>query len=276
VAVELGTFGAWTRSQGWDAEGDAAAELEELGYGALWLGGSPGGDLDVVSATLRGTSRLTVATGIVNVWDDSAGQISEVYRRIDHDHPGRFLLGIGAGHREAVGDEYVKPYDKLVGYLDELDVPTDRRVLAALGPRVLKLAADRTAGAHPYLVTPEHTATAREVLGAGPLLAPEQHVVLDADPAAARALARKSVEFYFGLSNYTSNWLRLGFTTDDLENGGSDRLIDALVAWGTAEQVAARLRAHLDAGADHVGVQVVTADGGHDREAFRQLAEVLF
>jgi probable F420-dependent oxidoreductase len=276
VAVELGTFGVWSRAQLWEDEGDAAAELEGLGYGTLWLGGSPGGDLDAVTAVLRGTSGLTAATGIVNVWAEPAARMSEVYRRIDQDHPGRFLLGIGASHPEAVGDRYVKPYDKLVAYLDELDVPADRRVLAALGPRVLKLAADRTAGAHPYLVTPEHTATAREVLGAGPLLAPEQHVVLESDPAAARALARRSVELYLGLRNYTSNWLRLGFTEDDLEHGGSDRLVDALVAWGSAEQIATRLRAHLDAGADHVAVQVVTEDGGHDREAFRRLAEVLF
>jgi probable F420-dependent oxidoreductase len=276
VAVELGTFGVWSQAVFWGEESDAAAELEELGYGALWLGGSPGGELDAVSAVLRGTNRLPVATGIVNVWAEPAAHMSDVYKRIDHDHPGRFLLGIGTSHPEAVGDRYVKPYDKLVSYLDELDVPTDRRVLAALGPRVLKLAADRTVGAHPYLVTPEHTATAREIIGAGPLLAPEQHVVLETDPTAARALARNSIEMYLGLRNYTSNWLRLGFTEEDLEHGGSDRLVDALVAWGTAEQIAVRLREHLSAGADHVVVQVVAPDGGHDRVAFRELAKVLF
>jgi len=275
VAVELGTFGVWSRAQLWEAEGDAAAELEDLGYGALWLGGSPGGDLDAVSAVLRTTRALPVATGIVNVWSEPAERLSTTFRRIDADHPGRFLVGIGASHPEAVS-EYVKPYDKLVGYLDELDVPADRRVLAALGPRVLKLAADRTAGAHPYLVTPEHTATAREVLGAGKLLAPEQHVVVETDPDTARALGRKSIQLYLGLRNYTSNWLRLGYTEADLADGGSDRLVDALVAWGSPEQIAARLREHLDAGADHVAVQVVAADGGHDREAFRELAKVLF
>lgn len=275
MAVELGPFGVWSGAQLWVEEGDAAAELEGLGYSAMWLGGSPGGDLDAVSAVLRTTSALTVATGIVNVWTEPADRLSATYRRIDDEHPGRFLLGVGASHPEAVS-EYVKPYDKLVGYLDELDVPADRRVLAALGPRVLKLAADRTAGAHPYLVTPEHTATAREVIGAGKLLAPEQHVVLETDPAAARALARKSIELYLGLRNYTSNWLRLGYTEDDLADGGSDRLVDALVAWGSPERIAARLREHLDAGADHVAIQVVAADGRHDREAFRQLAGVLF
>ncbi|MCS7480832.1 LLM class F420-dependent oxidoreductase [Umezawaea endophytica] len=275
MAVELGSFGVWSRAGLWEAEGDAAAELEELGYGALWLGGSPGGDLDAVTAVLRTTRALTVATGIVNVWAEPAERLSATFRRIDAEHPGRFLVGVGASHPEAVS-EYVKPYDKLVGYLDELDVPDDRRVLAALGPRVLKLAADRTAGAHPYLVTPEHTATARELLGAGKLLAPEQHVVLETDPVAARALARKSIELYLGLRNYTGNWLRLGYEEADLADGGSDRLVDALVAWGSPEQVAARLRAHLDAGADHVAVQVVTPDGGHDREAFRELAKELF
>ncbi len=276
MTVELGPFGVWSPAQLWEGEGDAAAELEGLGYGALWLGGSPGGDLDAVSAVLRGTSGLTVATGIVNVWTDSAERLSATYRRIEGDHPGRFLVGIGAGHPEAAGDQYVKPYDKLVGYLDELDVPDDRRILAALGPRVLKLAAARTAGAHPYLVTPEHTASAREVIGAGPLLAPEQHVVLETDPTTARALARTSIEMYLGLRNYTNNWLRLGFTEDDLVDGGSDRLVDALVAWGSPEQVAARLREHLAAGADHVAVQLVTADHSHHREGFRELAAVLF
>ncbi|WNV91248.1 LLM class F420-dependent oxidoreductase [Umezawaea sp. Da 62-37] len=275
MAVELGTFGVWSQAQLWAGAGDAAAELEQLGYRALWLGGSPGGDLRPVSDVLAGTRELTVATGIVNVWSEPADRLSATYRRIDGEHPGRFLVGIGASHPEAVG-EYVKPYDKLVGYLDELDVPEDRRILAALGPRVLELAADRTAGAHPYLVTPEHTATAREVLGAGPVLAPEQHVVLETDPDAARALARQSIQLYLGLRNYTRNWLRLGFTEDDVADGGSDRLVDALVAWGSPEQVAIRLHAHLAAGADHVAVQVIAPQGGHDPEAFRQLAAVLF
>jgi len=275
MAVELGTFGVWSRAPLWIKEGDAAAELEELGYGALWLGGAPG-DLDVVSTILGTSGKIAVATGIVNVWSESAGAVSGAFRRVVRDHPGRFLLGIGAGHREFVGDEYAKPYEKLVRYLDDLDVPAEDVVLAALGPRVLKLAAIRTAGAHPYLVTPEHTATAREVLGTGKLLAPEQHVVLETDPAAARALARQALALYLGLPNYTNNWLRLGFTAEDLEHGGSDRLVDALVAWGTPEQVAARLREHVAAGADHVAVQVVASDGGHHREAYRELAEVLF
>ncbi|HEX6340461.1 LLM class F420-dependent oxidoreductase [Umezawaea sp.] len=275
MTLALGDYGVWSRAGLWEREGDAAAELEELGYGALWLGGSPGGDLDAVTAVLRTTRALPVATGIVNVWSEPAERLSATFRRIDGEHPGRFLVGVGASHPEAVS-QYEKPYDKLVGYLDELDVPVDRRVLAALGPRVLKLAADRTAGAHPYLVTPEHTATARELVGPGKLLAPEQHVVLETDPTAARALARQSIELYLGLRNYTGNWLRLGYTEDDLAGGGSDRLVDALVAWGSVEQVVTRLRAHLDAGADHVAVQLVTADGGHDREGFRELAGALF
>jgi probable F420-dependent oxidoreductase len=276
MAVQLGSFGVWSRAPLWIKEGDAAAELEDLGYSALWLGGSPSGDLEVASTVLGTTSRLTVATGIVNVWTEDAGQVSGSYRRITHDHPDRFLLGIGAGHREIVGDAYEKPYEKLVSYLDGLDVPKEHVVLAALGPRVLKLARDRTAGAHPYLVTPEHTAQAREVLGADPLLAPEQHVVLETDPDAARALARQALRPYLGLPNYTNNWLRLGFTEADIADGGSDRLVDALVAWGTPEQVADRLNEHLSAGADHVAIQIVSADGGHHRVGFRELAGVLF
>jgi probable F420-dependent oxidoreductase len=276
MAVQLGSFGVWSPAPLWIKAGDAAAELEDLGYSALWLGGSPSGDLEVASTVLGATSKLTVATGIVNVWSEDAGQVSGSYRRIAHDHPDRFLLGIGAGHREFVGDAYEKPYEKLVSYLDSLDVPAERVVLAALGPRVLKLARDRTAGAHPYLVTPEHTAQAREVLGTGPLLAPEQHVVLETDPDAARALARKVLVLYLGLPNYTNNWLRLGFTEADIADGGSDRLVDALVAWGSPEQVAARLNEHLQAGADHVAIQIVSGDGGHHREAFRELASVLF
>jgi probable F420-dependent oxidoreductase len=276
MAVQLGSFGVWSPTPLWIKEGDAAAELEDLGYSALWLGGSPSGDLDAASTVLGTTSKLTVATGIVNVWSEDAGQVSGSYRRITHDHPDRFLLGIGAGHRQFVGDAYEKPYEKLVSYLDSLDVPREHLVLAALGPRVLKLARDRTAGAHPYLVTPEHTALAREVLGAGPLLAPEQHVVLETDPDAARALARQALRLYLGLPNYTNNWLRLGFTEADIADGGSDRLVDALVAWGSPEQVAKRLNEHLDAGADHVAVQIVSGDGSHHRVAFRELASVLF
>ena len=171
------------------------------------------------------------------------------------------MLGIGVGHREHT-EEYIKPYDALVGYLDELDaamVPTSRRVLAALGPRVLQLAAERSAGAHPYLTTPEHTAQARELIGPSAFLAPEHKAVLTTDAEQARAVARKVLPVYFNLANYRNNWKRLGFSEEETTYPGSDRLIDSLVAYGTPEAIAARLKEHLDAGADHVPVQVLTS-----------------
>ncbi|MDT7784657.1 MAG: hypothetical protein QOF58_3076, partial [Pseudonocardiales bacterium] len=192
----------------------------------------------------------TIATGITNVWQTEPEDVAAEFHRLGSD---RVVLGVGAGHRQ-IDQSYEKPYDKLVSYLDRLDVPRDRLVLAALGPKVLRLAADRTAGAHPYLVPVEHTAAAREVLG-GKLLAPEVTVVVDEDPDAARAIAREQLSYYFNLTNYTNNWQRWGFSADEVAAPGSDRLIDALVAHGTPDQVAAKLRAHLDAGADHVAIQ---------------------
>jgi probable F420-dependent oxidoreductase len=217
---------------------------------------------------------VTVATGIVNIWDDEPAAITRVYERIAGKFPDRFLLGIGAGHREAT-KEYKKPYTALVEYLDGLDaagVPVEARALAALGPKVVKLSGDRTAGAHPYLVTPEHTRDAREILGAGKLLAPEQKVIVETDPAKARELARKTVKFYLGLSNYTANLRKLGFTDEDLAGEGSDRLVDALVLHGDAETVARGVSAHFEAGADHVNLQVLSEDPW---PAYRALAEQL-
>jgi probable F420-dependent oxidoreductase len=262
TGAELGRFGVW-RSVTMLTDRFAPA-VEEYGYGALWIGGSPPGDLAIVDQVLAATTRLRVATGIVNIWRDDARTVAASFLRIEARYPGRFLLGIGAGHREQVGAAFARPYDALVRYLDELDdagVPAQRRVLAALGPRVLRLAAARTAGAHPYLTTPEHTRQAREILGPGPLLAPEHKAVLDSDPVRARAAGRARVEKpYLGLSNYTNNLRRLGFADEDLAGSGSDRLVDALVAHGTPESVVARLNEHLDAGADHVIVQLLTAD----------------
>ena len=205
-----------------------------------------------------------MATGIVNVWTAPAEQVAESYHRIEKTHPGRFLLGIGIGHPEHT-DEYRKPYDVLVEYLDALDsckVPTSRRVVAALGPKVLKLAAQRSAGAHPYLTTPEHTAQARDLVGGSVLLAPEHKVVLTTDADEAREIGRKTVDFYLDLSNYLNNWKRLGFTDEDVTKPGSDKLIDAVVAHGTPDDIANRLDEHLRAGADHVAIQVL---GGWDK-----------
>jgi probable F420-dependent oxidoreductase len=260
---DLGRYGAWLATRSITPK--LAARIESLGYGAAWIGGSPDADLAWVDPALAQTTSLQLATGIVNIWSAPAAPVAESFQRIESAHPGRFLLGIGVGHREHT-QEYVKPYDALVGYLDELDaamVPTSRRVLAALGPRVLTLAAQRSAGAHPYLTTPEHTAKAREQVGKSVFLAPEHKVVLTTDRDEARAVGRQTVEHYLGLSNYVNNWLRLGFTEADVRKPGSDRLIDAVVAYGTAEAITKRLNEHLEAGADHVAIQVL---GGWNEE----------
>lgn len=257
---DLGRVGVWTFGA---PTPEQAAEIEELGYGAIWIGGSPAGDLAYVEPLLEATETLQVATGIVNVWTAEAGEVAESYHRVEDAHPGRFLLGVGIGHPEHT-EEYRKPYDVLVEYLDALDaakVPTSRRVLAALGHKVLELSARRSAGAHPYLTTPEHTGQARNLLGNTVFLAPEHKVVLSTDVEQARQVGRDTVDFYLNLSNYVNNWKRLGFTDDDVSKPGSDKLIDAVVAHGTAEAIAARLTEHLDAGADHVAVQVL---GGQD------------
>ncbi|RCG30519.1 LLM class F420-dependent oxidoreductase [Sphaerisporangium album] len=272
----LGKVGVWRAAS--QVTPALAASLEELGYGAIWLGGSPGGDLRIVDELLAATSTLTVATGIVNIWQDDPATVGAAYNRVSDAHPGRFLLGVGAGHREATA-RYTKPYDALAAYLDGLDaagVPVEGRALAALGPRVLRLAADRSAGAHPYLTTPEHTRQAREIVGAGPLLAPEQKVVVSGDIEHARKIARSTVAFYLKLTNYTANLRRLGFGDEDLSGEGSDRLVDALVALGEPETIKRRVDEHLAAGADHVNVQLLTADGEDPLPGYRALAGVLF
>jgi probable F420-dependent oxidoreductase len=252
----LGRYGVWT---GGPVTPEQAVQIEKLGYGAVWVGGSPSADLSFVEPILEQTETLQVATGIVNIWSAPAKTLAESYHRIEDTYPGRFLLGVGVGHPEHT-QEYQKPYDALVEYLDELDtacVPTSRRVIAALGPKVLMLARNRSAGAHPYLTTPEHTAQARELVGNSVFLAPEHKVVLTSDAEAARELGRKTVGFYLDLSNYVNNWRRLGFTTDDVAKPGSDKLIDSVVAYGTGDQIARRLGEHLEAGADHVTIQVL-------------------
>ena len=257
----LGRYGVWTFGA---PKPEQAAQIEELGYGAVWIGGSPAGDLSYVEPLLEATETLQIATGIVNVWTAKAEEVAEAYHRVEEAYPGRFLLGVGIGHPEHT-EEYRKPYDVLVEYLDALDtakVPTSRRVVAALGPKVLKLSAQRSAGAHPYLTTPEHTGQARNILGNSVYLAPEHKVVLGTDVDEAREVGRGAVDFYLNLSNYLNNWKRLGFTDEDIAKPGSDKLIDAVVAHGTAEAVAARLDEHLGSGADHVAIQVL---GGWDK-----------
>jgi probable F420-dependent oxidoreductase len=275
MMMELGRYGVFGRATVLTVE--RARMLESLGYGTVWEGGSPPAELAHVEAILDATSTLKVATGIVNVWRADPVEIARSYHRIEAAHPGRFLLGIGVGHPEATAT-YHSPYQTLVDYLDVLDaegVPIERRMLAALGPRVLRLAAARTAGAHPYLVTPEHSRQAREILGAGKLLAPEQRVVLAADPARALAAGRSSVKPYLRLTNYTTNLRRLGFTAEDVTGEGSDRLVDALVVSGDDAQIRRRFEEHHEAGADHVAVQLIGEPAADLDAGFRRLAELL-
>ncbi|MEU9354067.1 LLM class F420-dependent oxidoreductase [Streptomyces griseoloalbus] len=283
VRESVGRYGIWSvqlRSEDPDRAGEraeAVAELEQLGYGAVWLGGNSAARH--AAPLIEATSRLVVATSIQSVWEHEAAASAAGFAELEAAHPGRFVLGLGVSHGPAVKG-YSRPYSKMVDYVDELDqagVPAHRRVLAALGPKMLELSRDRAAGAIPYLVTPEHTAKAREILGAGPLLAPEIKVVLDDDPARARATARAYLAFYLQLPNYTQNFLRLGFTDADVVDGGSDRLIDAVFAWGDEDTIRARVTAFLDAGADHVALQVVE-DAPADtlpREGWRRLAALL-
>ncbi|MEU6090548.1 LLM class F420-dependent oxidoreductase [Streptomyces sp. NPDC047085] len=283
VKESIGRYGVWSvglRSEDPARRGDiaeAAAELEQLGFGAAWLGGSSAARH--AAPLLEATSRLTVGTSIQSIWQYEADTSAAAFAEVDAAHPGRFLLGLGVSHAK-LADQYRRPYSALVAYLDALDaagVPAERRVLAALGPKTLELSRDRAAGAIPYLVTPEHTARAREILGEEPLLAPEFGVVWESDPARARSLARDHFAMYLTLPNYTNSLLRLGYTEDDLAAGGSDRLVDALYAWGDEDRIRDRINAFHDAGADHVALQVV--DGGTrddlPRETWRKLASVL-
>lgn len=276
MTIELGRYGIWMFYRALTPE--LAREIEALGFGAIWVGGSPPGDLEHSEALLAATERIAVATGIVNMWGVGAEEAAESYHRIEKSQPGRFLLGVGIGHPEHTA-EYRSPYDTIVDYLDRLDaagVPVEGRALAALGPKVLKLSAERTAGAHPYLTTPEHTREARQLIGPDALLAPEQKIVLNTDPEAARAIGRPVVQRpYLGLANYRSNLLKHGWSEADLDDGGSDALIDALAVHGTAAHAAAGLDAHLAAGADHVCAQVLTAQGADPLPAIRELAGAL-
>jgi len=253
---------------------ELAAEIEELGYGAIWVPEVAGRDVFVqLTHVLSATERLVGATGIANIWARDAVAMSCGARALTEAYPDRMLLGLGVSHRNLVeglrGHDYRNPLDAMRAYLDAIEAapytaqrPATpvRRVIAALGPKMLALAAEKTDGAHPYLVTVEHTARARETLGPGPLLCPEQMFVLETDAANARAIARSGLAVYLSQPNYTRNLLRLGFTEGDITGGGSDRLVDALVAWGDVQAVADRVRAHLDAGADHVCVQALIAE----------------
>lgn len=292
-AIDIGRVGIWFAGIDGLRSPDArrAAQLvEELGFGALWLAEAVGRDPFAAAAILlSATERLPLATGIASIYARDPMAMVAAQRTLAEAYPDRFLLGLGVSHHTLVEGvrqhDYSKPYSQMSQYLDRMDqalylapAPAHEpgRLLAALGPKMLELSATKANGAHPYLTTPEHTAVAREVIGADALLAPEQMVVLSSDAGEARRIARGALTMYLSLPNYTNNLKRLGFTDEDCANSGSDRLVDALVAWGTAEQIASRVAAHHAAGADHVCVQVLTGDlGAMPADEWRELAPAL-
>lgn len=269
---DVGRFGVWCTAD--ELSPDLAGEVERLGYGTIWVGRADG-DLRLVERLLAATRTVTVATGIVNIWRYPVESVAAAYHRVDRRHPGRLLLGVGVGHPETNGDRYRGPYTALCRYLDDLDaagVPADHRVLAALGPKALRLSAERAAGAHPYLVPVDHTRAARAALGATALLAPEQRVVLDTDADRARAAARAAVSGPLSRANYARNMRRLG--RDLAGRPPTDELLDLLAPHGDAPTVAAALAEHLRAGADHVAVHLVS---GEDRlPGYAAIAAELF
>ena len=277
--MDLGRVGIWTFTldlQPVARAREVAAELEELGYGAIWIPDAIGRDPLVHAALLLGgTNHIAVGTGIAQIYGRDPMTMTGGWKTITEAFPGRFVLGLGVSHQPMVeglrGQTYGPPLTAMREYLERMDTamyvaaePTEppRRVLAALGPKMLALAAERADGAHPYNVPPEHTARAREILGPEKLLAPEQAVLLETDPVEARRIARGHLAIYLDLPNYMNNLRRFGVTDDDIADGGSDRLVDTLVAWGGVDAVRARVQAHLDAGADHVAVQVLKPDRG--------------
>jgi probable F420-dependent oxidoreductase len=292
-ALQLGPTGVWTtRLEALPATRvqETAAELEELGYGALWFGEAYGREaLTTAGLLLAATKRMVIATGIANIYGRDPVTMAAAQKTLAEAYPNRFLLGLGVSHiplvKQLRGHRYDKPVATMRAYLDGMDnapynaVPPALkpvRVLAALGPKMLQLSAERADGAHPYNTTPEHTAEARELLGSSPYLCPEQAIVLETDPAKARATAREFLEHYVVLPNYTNNFLRLGFTEADFRNGGSDKLIDAVIAWGDLKSVVSRIQEHRAAGADHVCIQVLSQERtGFPLREYRELAAAL-
>ncbi|MDG2307159.1 MAG: LLM class F420-dependent oxidoreductase [Candidatus Binatia bacterium] len=290
--MDIGKIGIWAFLDLVPAaESQAAArEIEDLGFKALWIPEAIGREVFTSSAVLlAGTKSLVIATGIANVWARDAMAMANAQRTLCEAYPERFLLGMGVSHAPMVstirGHNYDKPLTYMRGYLDAMDksifagaapASEPKRILAALHPKMLKLASERSWGSHPYFVTPEHTARAREALGEGRMLAPEQAVVLETDPDKARAIARQHMAIYIGLPNYRRNVLSLGFEESDFDNGGSDRLVDAIVAWGDIDVIRQRVRAHQDAGADHVCLQALPENMAElPRDQWRALAKGL-
>jgi probable F420-dependent oxidoreductase len=285
--MELTGVGLWSSQLRYgkpEEAADAAAELDELGFPALWIPDVGGPVLDAVDNLLSATTKTVIATGILNLWMHEPAEVASGYATLTETHGERFLLGIGVSHAPLIDSQepgrYRKPLAATKAFLDGIDatpqpVPTGNRVLAALGPKMLELSATRAAGAHPYLTSPDHTHQARKVLGEGPLLLPEQSVLLTDSRDEARAIGTDWLRSYLALPNYANNILRTGFTEEDISTV-SDRLFDALIAWGDEETVLSRVTEHRDAGADHVCVQVLTADPREfPREQWRRLAAAL-
>ncbi len=285
--MELSGVGLWSSQLRYGKPGaaaEAAAELDELGFTALWIPDVGGPVLDSVDNLLSATRRTVIATGILNLWMHDPAEVAARYAALTETHGERFLLGIGVSHAPLIDSKepgrYRKPLAATTAFLDGIDsspqpVPPANRVLAALGPKMLALSATRARGAHPYLTTPEHTHTAREVLGNGPLLLPEQTVLLTDDREQARAIGTDWLRSYLALPNYANNLLRSGFTEDDVRSV-SDRLFDAIIAWADEDAVRRRVQEHRDAGADHVCVQVITADPkAFPHDEWRRLAAAL-
>ncbi len=285
--MDLAGVGVWSSQLRYGDAGeaaDAAAELDELGFTALWIPDVGGPVLDSVGQLLASTKQAVIATGILNLWMHEPADVAASYAALTAKHGERFLLGIGVSHAPLIDSKepglYRRPLAATRAYLDAIDateqpVPVANRVLAALGPKMLELSATRSRGAHPYLVTPDHTRYAREHLGVGPLLLPEQTVLLTNDRAEARAVGTDWLRSYLALPNYANNLLRSGFAQEDLTSV-SDRLFDAIIAWGDEDTVSRRVNEHLAAGADHVCVQVLTADPREfPREQWRRLAAAL-
>lgn len=273
--------GVWSGGLRWGDPGEgleAAAELEELGYSVLWIPDVGGDVFGAVERLMAATTTATVATGVLNLWKHSAQETTAAYARLTSDHGERFLVGIGVSHPSLI-QNYAKPLIATTRFLDALDsaphpLTAANRVLAALGPKMLELARARAAGAHPYNVTADHTVTAREALGPSSLLLPEQAVVLTTDRDHAHTVAREHLAHYFAMPNYVNSFRRMGFTDEDFAAGGSDRLVDAIVAWGDAEGIRSRVREHFDAGADHVCIQVL-GEGYFPRQTWKELAGAL-
>jgi len=272
--MDIGRLGIWRPHQlGADSVVQA---IEAAGYGTLWLGSSP--SPEDARPYLERSDRITIATGILNVWRHDPATVAAGSAALEREFPGRFLLGIGVGHPEATS-RYTKPLSAMRAFFDGLDaavepVPRERRIAAALGPRMLALAAERSLGTHPYFTTPDHTRFARATVGPDAVVAPEVAVVVETDPETARAHARRYAKTYLGLSNYTRNLLDFGFTDADIADGGSDRLIDAVIPHGTADAIAETVRAHFDAGADHVCLQPL-GHGSAPLDDYRALAAAL-